>query len=35
MATVDTGYSAGLDTISTTRGAALLSLGRAEVLFNE
>jgi hypothetical protein len=31
MVTFDRGHSAGLDTVSTTRGAALLSLGRAEV----
>jgi len=35
MATVDRERSAGLDTVSKTRGggAALLSLGRAEVFF--
>lgn len=31
MATVDRGRSAELDTVSTTRGAALLALGRAQV----
>jgi hypothetical protein len=31
MATVDRGHSAGLDTVSLTRGSALLSRGRAEV----
>jgi len=33
MTTVDRGHSAGLDTVSTTRDVALLTLGRAEDFF--